>query len=59
MAQYAVKYGDTLVIDHSWACVADVIATYASGAFSDPDHRVTGQLVSRAGDGDEWAEVTW
>ena len=56
MTQYAVKYEDQLVEDHSWVCVADVVATYLSGAFSEGG-RVTGVLVSREADGDEWVEV--
>ena len=56
MPQYAVRYGDKLVEDHSWTCVADVIATYLSGSFSE-GHKVTGVLVSREADGDEWEPV--
>ena len=56
MTQFAVRYGDQLVEDHSWTCVADVIATYLSGAFSEGG-RVTGVLVSREGDSGEWVEV--
>jgi hypothetical protein len=56
MTQYAVKYGDKLVVDHSWESVADVLYTF-HGGFCDDQGRVTGVLVSRAGDGDEWVEV--
>lgn len=43
MTEYAVRYGDTVVHDPSWRCVADVIATY-HGGYCDEDGRVTGVL---------------
>lgn len=57
MTQYAIRYDgvDRLVIDPSWGCVADVIATF-HGGFADRG-RVTGHLLTRPDDGHEWTEV--
>lgn len=56
MTQYAVRYGEQLVVDYSWTCVSDVIASF-HGGYCDQVGRVTGVLLSREGDGDEWVEV--
>jgi hypothetical protein len=57
MAQYAVKYDDgKLVVDFSWESISDVVASF-HGGFCDERNVVTGVLVSRQGDGDEWEEV--
>jgi hypothetical protein len=58
MTQYAVKYDDTLVVDYSWESVSDVIASF-HGGYCDQRGLVTGVLVSREGDGDEWEPVAW
>jgi hypothetical protein len=57
MTQYAIRYDgrDALVIDPSWECISDVIATF-HGGFAEGG-RVTGHLLSRPGDNDEWTEV--
>lgn len=55
MTHYAIRYGAQLVIDPSWDCISDVIATY-HGGFSE-DGRVTGVLLHRESDADEWVEV--
>ena len=56
MTQFAVRYGDKLVVDFSWESVSDVVASF-HGGYCDDRGQVTGVLVQRAGDGDEWAEV--
>jgi hypothetical protein len=55
MAQFAVRYGDQLVHDASWVCISDVIASF-HGGFAEGG-MVTGVLVTRAGDGEEWEEI--
>lgn len=52
---YAVRYGDELVHDGSWACIADVINTYHSG-FAE-NNRVTGVLVRKPTGSHTWEEV--
>jgi hypothetical protein len=54
---YAVRYPDSLVRDDSWRCVADVIASYHGGYFTDSRNQVTGTLVRAVVGTDVWVEV--
>jgi len=56
VTQYAVKCGDEIIVDYSWTCVADVIASH--GAFA-KDHRLPGVLLTREDECEAWAETDW
>lgn len=56
MTEYALRYPDELVRDPSWRCIADVMATFAA-AYTDEARRVTGVLLKRETENDEWEEV--
>lgn len=56
MTEYALRYPDELVRDPSWRCIADVMATFAA-AYTDEARRVTGVLLRRETENDEWEEV--
>lgn len=43
--EYAIRYPDSLIHDPSWRCIADVVASYAEGSYTDGQGRVTGVLV--------------
>lgn len=55
VTEFAVRYGDELVMDGSWRCEADVIGSFHA-AYTDERRQVTGVLVARV-DGGEWVEV--
>jgi hypothetical protein len=54
---YGVKYGDRIVQDPSWHCIADVIRTYHGTEYVTSDGRVTGTLVHRAAATGPWLDV--
>lgn len=54
--QYGVLYESGLVLDGSWLCVADVLASYHGASGFTEDRRVTGVLMKRA-PGQPWREV--
>lgn len=56
--EYAIRYGEKLVRDPSWRCVADVIATYHGTDWLTPEGQVTGQLVRRSASSDDWELVS-
>ena len=56
MTQYAIRYGDEVVQDPSFRCIADVVFTFHA-AYTDQQRRVTGVLVSRETEDSEWKEV--
>lgn len=53
-AEYGIRYGDKIVRDPSWRCIADVIATYHGTDWTTPDGRVTGVLIHRTLPDGEW-----
>jgi hypothetical protein len=55
VTEYAVRYGDELVLDKSWTCVSDVVASY-HGGFAEGG-RVTGVLLSKEPGDIEWKEA--
>lgn len=55
--QYAIGYPANLVRDSSWACVADVIASYAGGYYCTDSGQVTGTLLRAVVGSDEWVEL--
>lgn len=54
MRQYGIRYGDRVVEDSSWRCVADVMASYHGSGYTDPHRRVTGELVVRESTAETW-----
>ena len=56
MPEYAIRYGDEVIQDPSFQCVADVVFTYHA-AYTDEARRVTGVLLKRETENDEWEEV--
>jgi hypothetical protein len=49
---YAIRYGETLIVDSSWTCLADVIYSF-HGGFAE-DFRVTGTILQRQDEDAEW-----
>ena len=59
MLEYGVRYGEHVVVDASWQCTADVMASYhGDNGYADPERRVTGVLVTRTPGDPEWREST-
>lgn len=56
MTQFALRYDDEIVHDGSWTCLADVIGSFHA-AYTDERRRVTGVLLQRETEDDEWKEV--
>lgn len=52
--EYGVGYEGHVVRDESWACVADVIASYHGSGYVTPDGRVTGKLLRRVRGDSAW-----
>lgn len=56
MTQFALRYDQEIVHDGSWTCLADVIGSFHA-AYTDERRRVTGVLLQRETEDDEWKEV--
>ena len=54
MSQYAIRIGDDLIFDPSWASEADVVASHA--AFC-PSRKMDGELLYRSDPDGEWQSV--
>ena len=56
LTEYAIRYGNEVVRDPSFTCVSDVVASFHA-AYTDEHRRVTGVLLRRETENDEWEEV--
>lgn len=55
MTEFALRYGDKMVYDKSWECVADVMKSFHGSEYCTGDRRVTGDLMVNLGEG--WKQV--